>query len=142
MNANIFVLLLNCILAGYMRRYYASDRTKKIISTKMHRKFKVSFSEYYSGFSRGVRNRVTGLVLLNGDLSWGKEPDFMGIFVGSIAQSYHVVLLVKLKLSILKRSIENSRNISLDNHKNLLQITLILVHFYFISPDAQRLWFT
>ncbi len=66
----------------------------------------------------------------------------IAIFVGSIAQSYPVVLLVKLKLSILKRSIENSRNISLDDHKSLLQITLILVHSYFISPDAQRLWFT
>jgi hypothetical protein len=96
----------------------------------------------YSGFSRGVRSRVTGLVLLNGDLSWGKEPDLIGIFVGSVAQSYHVVLLVKLKLAILKRSIENFRNISLDEHNSLLQITLILVHSYFISPDTQRLWFT
>jgi hypothetical protein len=71
----------------------------------------------------------------------------IAIFVGSIAQSYPVVLLVKLKLSklklsILKLFIENSRNISLDEHKSLLQITLILVHSYFISPDAQRLWFT
>ncbi|WP_158224880.1 hypothetical protein [Brunnivagina elsteri] len=33
-------------------------------------------------FLRGVRSRVTGLVVLIGDFLWGKEPDFLGLSWG------------------------------------------------------------